>query len=174
MGFILLIPLYPKLPLQMINYTYVAIRVEDIYMILIGLVFLIQLLRRKVVIPIKWAIVFGLFWLAVAASFLWGNLVLHTIPYRQLGILHSLRRVEYMMIFFVAYTTIKSKKDFYRYMQIFFGVLAVVCIYGIGQKFLGWPAVQTMNPEYAKGYLLTLDAYARISSTFAGTKPHSQ
>lgn len=46
--------------------------------------------------------------------------------------------------------------------------MLIVCVYGFGQKFAGWPAVQTMNPEYAKGYILVLDAYARISSTFAG------
>ena len=167
-GFIFLIPLYPKLPLQMINYTYVAVRVEDIYLFLIGLVYVIQFLRGKVIVPKKWAILFILFWLAVTASFLWGHYVIKTIPYQQVGILHTLRRVEYMMIFFVAFTTIRSKKDFHRYMSIFFVVITLVCVYGIGQKFLGWPAVQTMNPEYAKGYLLTLDAYARISSTFAG------
>jgi len=47
-------------------------------------------------------------------------------------------------------------------------VLFLVSVYGIGQKFWGWPAIQTMNPHYSKGYLLTLDAASRVSSTFGG------
>ena len=167
-GFIFVIPLYPKLPLQMINYTYVAIRMEDIYIGIVGLVYLIQFLRGKVVVPWKLALLFGLFWLSVFASYLYGYYVGKTVIINQLGFLHSVRRVEYMMIFFVVYTTIKSRKDFEIYLQLILAVVGLVSIYGIGQKFLGWPAVQTMNPEYAKGYWLVLDAYARVSSTFAG------
>lgn len=167
-GFIFIIPLYPKLPFRMVNYTYVAIRLEDVYMGIVGVIFLIQFLRRKVVIPWKLAALFGLFWLSVFASYLYGYYVMKTVIINQLGFLHSIRRVEYMMIFFVAYTTIKTRKDFELYLQLILTVVGVVSIYGIGQKFWGWPAVQTMNPEYAKGYWLVLDAYARVSSTFAG------
>jgi hypothetical protein len=163
-----MIPLYPKLPLQMVDYTYIAIRVEDIYVGIMALVFLIQFLRKKVLINWKFALLFGLFWLSVFASYLYGYYVQKTVILSHLGFLHSARRVEYMLIFFVAYSTIRSKRDVMVYLNLIFSVLAVVCVYGIGQKFLGWPAVQTMNPEYAKGYILVLDATARISSTFAG------
>lgn len=167
-GYIFLIPLYPKLPLQMVNYTYIAIRVEDIYVGIVALIFLIQFLRRKVKINWKFAMLFGIFWFAVFASYLYGYYVQKTVILNHLGFLHAARRIEYMLIFFVAYTSIRSKKDVMVYLRLIFSVLAIVCVYGIGQKFLGWPAVQTMNPEYAKGYILVLDATARISSTFAG------
>ncbi len=167
-GFIFLIPLYPKLPLKIVNYTYVAIRLEDVYMGIVGVIFLIQFLRKKVIIPWKLAVLFGLFWLSVFVSYLYGYYVHKTVVINQLGFLHSIRRIEYMMIFFVVYTTIKTRRDFAMYLRLILVVLGIVCIYGIGQKFLGWPAVQTMNPEYAKGYWLVLDAYARVSSTFAG------
>lgn len=168
-GFIFIIPLYPKLPLQMINYTYVALRLEDLYVALVGLVFGIQFLRRKVTLPPKKFVwLFGIYWALVFASYLWGYSVQETIAVNHLGLLHSLRRVEYMLIFFVVFTTIKSKEDFFTYMKLVFSTLAIVSVYGIGQKFMGWPAVQTMNPEYAKGYILILDSWARISSTFAG------
>lgn len=167
-GFIFIIPLYPKLPLKMIEYTYVAFRLEDIYIALMGLVFGIQFLRRKVDVSKKFMILIGVYWIAVFASYVWGFYVQETIRVNNIGLLHALRRVEYMLVFFVAYTTIKSKKDFYLYLKLIIGVLAVTSIYGIGQKFLGWPAVQTMNPEYAKGYILVLDSWARVSSTFAG------
>ncbi len=61
-----------------------------------------------------------------------------------------------------------AAKTFIKYLVLVLFSLLLVNIYGIGQKFIGWPAVQTMNPEYAKGYLLYLSAEDRISSTFAG------
>ena len=167
-GYIFIIPLYPKLPLRMVNYTYVAIRVEDIYVAILGIVFLFQFFRKKVTINWKFASLFAIYWLAIFVSYLYGYYVQHTIAVGHLGLLHSLRRVEYMFIFFVVGTTIRSKKDFLLYLNLIFSVLAIACVYGIGQKFLGWPAVQTMNPEFAKGYILVLDSWARISSTFAG------
>ncbi|HRN70733.1 MAG TPA: O-antigen ligase family protein [Candidatus Woesebacteria bacterium] len=167
-GFIFIIPLYPKLPLQMINYTYVALRLEDIYIAFVGLVFGIQFLRKKVTLPKKFVWLIGIYWIIVFISYLWGYFVQGTIAVHHLGLLHSLRRVEYMLIFFVVFTTIKSKEDFFLYIKLIFSVLCIVSMYGIGQKFFGWPAVQTMNPEYAKGYILILDSWARISSTFAG------
>lgn len=167
-GYIFIIPLYPKLPVQMINYTYIAVRVEDFYVALLAAIFIIQLFRKKVSLQKKWVIPFALFWGAVFASFLWGYFVQKTIIFKHLGLLHSLRRVEYMSAFFVFLSTIRSKKDFLFYIRVVIFALFLVATYGIGQKFLGWPAVQTMNPEYAKGYILILDANARISSTFGG------
>ena len=69
-GFIFLIPLLPKLPVRMINYTYVALRIEDIYIFFVALIFIIQFLRRKVSIPKKFAVMFGVFWSIVFISFL--------------------------------------------------------------------------------------------------------
>lgn len=167
-GYIFLIPLYPKLPLQMVNYTYIAIRVEDFYVTATALIFLIQFLRKKVSLNWKLVLPFAIFWTAVFLSFIWGYFIQKTIIIKHLGLLNSLRRVEYMGMFFVFLSSIRSKKDFLFYLKLVFFVMFIVGVYGIGQKFLGWPAVQTMNPEYAKGYLLVLDATARISSTFGG------
>lgn len=167
-GYIFLIPLYPKLPLKMINYTYIAVRFEDLYVALLALIFIIQLLRKKITLQKKFIIPFLVFWGAVFLSFLWGYFVQKTIIFKHLGLLHSLRRVEYMSMFFIFASSIRTKKDFLFYLRVVIFVLFLVGVYGIGQKFIGWPAVQTMNPEYAKGYILILDANARISSTFGG------
>lgn len=167
-GFIFITPLYPKLPIRMINYTYIAIRLEDLYIVLLGIVFLIQLVRKKITLNKHFFILFILFWAACFLSFLWGAYIQKTVIYHHLGFLHALRRIEYMSVFFVGLSLIKSKRDFFFYLKIIFAVLFIVLVYGIGQKFLGWPAVQTMNPEYAKGYLLILTPEARVSSTFAG------
>ena len=167
-GYIFVIPLYPKLPVKMINYTYIAVRVEDFYVAALAAAFFIQLLRHKITLQKKFLIPFLIYWAAVFASFAWGFFVQKTILFKHLGLLHSLRRVEYMSMFFIFASSIRSKKDFLFYLRAVILALFIVGIYGIGQKFLGWPAVQTMNPEYAKGYILILDANARISSTFGG------
>jgi len=73
-----------------------------------------------------------------------------------------------MIVFFIASSIIRNKKDFFKFMNFFLISVFLVALYGLGQKYLGFPAVQTMNPEYAKGYILYLTPEARISATFAG------
>ncbi|PIY68932.1 hypothetical protein COY90_03295 [Candidatus Roizmanbacteria bacterium CG_4_10_14_0_8_um_filter_39_9] len=168
LGYIFVIPLYPKLPVSMVNYTYIAIRVEDFYVAALVGIFIVQLLRRKIKLQTRLLIPFVIFWVAVSISYLWGFYVQKTIIINHLGLLHALRRIEYMSAFFIFASSIQSKKNFLSYFRVVIAALLTVSLYGVGQKFLGWPAVQTMNPEYAKGYILILDANARISSTFGG------
>ena len=167
-GFIFFVPLWPKLPFKMVDYTYVAIRFDDIYLAILAFVFLVQLLRKKVFLNKKFLLPFGIFWIAVYASFIWNAYVIKNMQLPHLGLLHSLRRIEYMIMFFIASSVIKTKKDFWQILFYFFISVLIVILYGLGQKFLNFPAVQTMNPEYAKGYILYLTPEARISSTFGG------
>lgn len=167
-GYIFFIPLFPKLPFKMVDYTYIAIRFEDIYVGFVYFVFFIQLLRKRVTLDKTYLILFILFWLSVFISFFLGFFVQHTIVIKNVGFLNALRRVEYMSIFFVFMSSVKTRKDVVFYLRFILSTIAIVTIYGLGQKYLGWPAVQTMNPEYAKGYVLVLDSWARISSTFGG------
>ena len=167
-GFIFLIPLYPKFPLKLIDYTYIAIRFEDLYVAFLTLISVIQLLRKKIQLNKQFLVPILAFWAAVMLSFLWGAFVQKTVIYKHLGFLHSLRRIEYSVIFLIITSTIKTKKDFSLYLYCLILTVILVCLYGIGQKFLGFPAVQTMNPEFAKGYILYLTPEARISSTFSG------
>ncbi|MCX7955851.1 MAG: O-antigen ligase family protein [Patescibacteria group bacterium] len=167
-GFIFFAPLWPKIPIKIINYTYIALRADDIYLSILTSIFFIQLLRKKVVLEKRFFILFSIFWIFVFSSFLWNIYISKNIEYPHLGFLHSLRRIEYMIVFFIAYSLVKTKKDFFEIIKYFFIAVWLVVLYGIGQKFLNFPAVQTMNPEFAKGYLLYLTPEARISSTFAG------
>lgn len=167
-GYIFFIPLFPKIPFKMIDYTYIAIRFEDLFVAIIYLVFFIQLLRKKVTLNKSYFILFSLFWISVFISFYLGFFVQHTIVIKNVGFLNALRRIEYMSIFFVFAAVVKSRKDIVFYLRFILATILIVSIYGLGQKYLGWPAVQTMNPEYAKGYVLILDSWARISSTFGG------
>ncbi|MDO8497882.1 MAG: O-antigen ligase family protein [bacterium] len=174
MVYTFLMPLYPKFPLviggklMIVNYTYIAIRMEDLFMAILVAVFFMQLMRKKVVLNKKFLILFLIFWGAITASLLWGIFPQETVIYKHLGLLHTARRLEYMIIFFMVTSSIRTKNDFYFYLNMVFLALAAVICYGIGQKYFGLPAVQTMNPEFAKGHLLYLTEEARVSSTFAG------
>lgn len=166
-GFVAIIPLYPKFPLKFINYTYIAVRVEDLYVGILFLAFIIQLVRKKITLNTKFMWLFIAFWAAITVSFIIG-VYANTLPYHQVAFLNIARRFEYMFVFFVLTSTIRSKAEFFALLKFIVFIFFVVCVYGVGQKFLGWPAVQTMNPEYAKGYLLFLTPDARISSSFSG------
>ncbi|MCL4378424.1 MAG: hypothetical protein M1409_08635, partial [Actinobacteria bacterium] len=111
--FLFLIPLYPKFPLKFITYTYVAIRLEDLYIAFISLIFLIQLLRKRVTLNTKFLNLMLYFWVAIFLSFLYGVFIQKTLPYKQLAFLNTARRVEYALIFFIITSSIKSKKDFF-------------------------------------------------------------
>lgn len=167
-AFIFIIPLYPKLPLHGITYTYIAVRLEDLYIALVVIAFIIQLLRKKASFHPLFTKPIFLFWGAVFISLISGIYLMKTLPYHQLAFLHAARRVEYMIIFFIAINAVRTTKHF----KWLFGSLMVsfllVNLYAIGQRFLGFPAVSTMNPEFSKGYILFLTPEARISSTFGG------
>lgn len=166
--FIYLIPLYPKFPLQILPDTYIAVRLEDVFMVIYTAVFAIQLLRRKVELNKTFLALFILYWVSVFLSFYWGHFVQKTILFNYVGFLHAARRVEYMIPFFIVASVIRSKEDFIFYMRHVLITAIIVCLYGLGQKFIGLPAIQTMNKEFAKGTTLFLTPEARVSSTFAG------
>lgn len=166
--FVFLIPLYPKFPLTIVNYTYVAIRLEDLYVALIVIVFFIQILRRKVPFPTFFTKSILFFWLTVFLALLSGLYLTKTIEFPHLGFLHALRRVEYIIVFFIAASTVSKIEDFKLLLYSLLTSLFLVNIYGLGQRLLNWPAVSTMNPEFAKGKLLFLTPEARLTSTFAG------
>jgi hypothetical protein len=167
--FIFLIPLYPKFPLKMFNDTYIAIRLEDVFMALFCLAFAVQVVRRKVELRLWLLPLFVSYWAIGFVSFLYGAYVIpDNIIFPYEGFLHAARRIEYMIIFFIAASTVRSREDLYFYIKCVAGAAFLVFMYGLGQKFLGWPAVQTMNPVFATGLKLQLTAEARVSSTFAG------
>jgi len=169
-GFLLFfIPLYPKFPLLGVPDTYVSVRLEDLLVALIVGLFGLRWLRKKDFSLLKdplvqlLALYFGIGLLSVASAvFITKNIVPH------LALLHFLRRVEYISLLFVAYFSFKNLKQLKTYGWIL-GISSLgVVIYGLGQKFLGWPVVSTMNKEFSKGMILQLTWWARVNSTFAG------
>lgn len=167
--FIFFIPLYPKFPFMIVNFTYIAIRFDDFLTAFIVAVFVIQLLRGKVSFKhLKFKKEIAIFWGIVFLALLSGLFLTKTIDYANIGFLHAARRVQYMIMFFVAMSQIKSIRDFKYYMYTLLSVLVLILVYGVGQRLFEFPAVSTMNPEFAKGRLLTLTPEARLTSTFAG------
>ena len=165
------IPLYPKLPVVDVRNTWVYVRAEDFVVLFVLVGWVALLFRNRVTLKTPLTLPILLFWLAGGAATL--HSILLIVPsvyeiYPNVAYLSFLRRIEYMSLFFIAYSAAKDK----RYVTgvaatVVLTVLAVI-LYGIGQKYLGLPAYLTMNEEFAKGIALTLSQLGRVSSTFGG------
>ncbi len=165
------IPLYPKLPLFDVVQTWVYIRLDDFIVALIVLGFLIKIYRRRYIPETPLTIPILLYWSVGLVSVAWslafiGPKLLGYFP--QLVFLHYLRRIEYMIVFFLAAMTIRSLVHVKRYMLVFSMTVLAVSLYGLGQRYMRLPAFLTMNEEFAKGIPLILSPTSRIASTFAG------
>ncbi|MEA2056663.1 MAG: O-antigen ligase family protein [Patescibacteria group bacterium] len=173
-GFLIaFIPLYPKIPLMDALPGYIVrIRLEDIFVLLAMVIWLIQALRKK----IEWQSI--IFWLIalyalsgllsiVSAIFLLKSVPLETLHIGK-SVLHYFRYLEYFSLFVLAFSAVKSKKDVQTLVTIFAFTIIAVTVYGYGQKYLYWPVYSTMNREFSKGMRLYLTEHARVQSTFAG------
>lgn len=165
---LIFIPLYPKFPLAEVSGTFVAIRLEDLILALIYLIWGIWAIRHKLwqtVTKSERAII--LYWLVGFAAVFSGIFLTKTVT-PALGMLHALRRIEYMGMFFVAYSGLKNLKQLKFLVSTVLIVSAIVALFGLGQQFLNFPVISTNNSEFSKGLALTLGPGARINSTFAG------
>ena len=164
------IPLYPKLPLIDIWQTWVYIRWEDFFIAAVILIWLIQLFRKKATCrsPLAWPIL--VYWLVGGLSLVNAIFIAPRQPhfFPHLALFHYLRRIEYMILFLVVASSVKSLVTVKKYLWVVLITVILVCLYGFGQRFWGLPAFLTMNEEFAKGIPLHLPSTARITSTFAG------
>ncbi len=173
-GFLIaFIPLYPKLPLlEAIPGYIVRVRLEDVFVLLAALIWLVQVFRKK----ISWCNI--VLWLMVAyaisglLSVLSAVFLIKTVPLELIHVgktaLHFFRYMEYFTLFVITFSAIKSKKDVQTLLTIFTLTVVAVTIYGYGQKFYYWPVFSTMNREFSKGMRLYLTEHARVQSTFGG------
>lgn len=168
LSLMIFIPLYPKIPLVAIKGTYIAVRLEDVLVEVIFLVWLFvklpkisQIIRQRIFQSIL------LFWAIGFLSLISALIITYSIL-PHLGLLHLLRRVEYMMLFIVAATTISSLSQVKTILKAGVVVTVLVILYGFGQQWLNFPVISTTNREFSKGLVLFLSQGARINSTFAG------
>lgn len=165
---LIFIPLYPKFPLFGLSETFVSIRIEDLLVAAVVFIYLVGLVRnrfRKLKEPMARSIL--LYWF-VGFTAAFAGIFLTKSATLNLGILHALRRVEYMSLFLVAYDWLADSHQLRYYIRTIILVGVLVAVYGLGQQFLHFPVISTTNSEFAKGLALTLGPGARINSTFAG------
>ncbi|HXS14588.1 MAG TPA: hypothetical protein VN711_00485, partial [Candidatus Saccharimonadales bacterium] len=184
---ILFIPLYPKLPSVHIVRTWVYIRLEDFLIAALASVWFIQLIRRKVKLPLPVGIPLVVYWVSGLITLVYSLLIVgpHLAGFfPHIAALEYVRRIEYMILFFVAFTTVQSIKDLKNYVITLGVALVGILVYGFGQRYylnlwaafpnfftqhaFCFPSFQTGNEEFAKGIPLCLPSDARITSTFGG------
>ncbi len=169
------IPLFPKIPLLPevldIKNTWVYIRLEDVLVALLSAVFLIRTFRNKTVLSSPLSIPIVLYWIAGAITTVYALIVF--VPqldnfFPTLTILFYLRRIEYMILFFIALNGVRTMRFAKQAAIVFCLTVFLVDVYGILQKLQVVPAYLTMNEEFAKGIPILLGETNRIASTFAG------
>jgi hypothetical protein len=168
---LIVIPLYPKLPLIDIKNTWVYIRVEDFLVAFVGIVWLYHLIKGKVTLRTPLTLPILIFWLIGTVATIHAVLIIFPSianVFSNIALLSLLRRIEYISLFFIAFSAIKDKKHVPIIVGVLLITLLAVVAYGIGQRYLGFPAFLTMNEEYAKGTPVYLSQQSRVPSTFGG------
>ncbi len=170
---LVVVPLYPKLPIFDIIPGYIVrVRIEDFLILFTLIVFLIQVIRKKATLKTPLTKIIIAYAIIGFLSTLSGILITKTIPLTSVHLfksfLHYLRYLEYFSLFFVFYSAVKSIKDLKVLLYTATTSFLFVGIYGLGQKYLYWPVYSTMNREFSKGIRLYLTEHARVQSTFGG------
>ena len=168
---IFFIPLYPKLPLIDIRNTWVYIRIED-FIVLFSLFFwIVLLLLKKVTLKTPLTIPILIYWLVGAIGTIHGIVIIFpqvANVFPNVALLSYIRHIEYLSLFFVAFSAVGSKKYVLVAIWTMMATLIGVIFYGFGQRLFSFPAYLTMNEEYAKGIPIIISNQNRIPSTFAG------
>jgi hypothetical protein len=171
---VLFVPLYPKLPLLDVSFTWTYVRLEDFLVAIAYLAFFVIVLVRRPRLP-----EIPLFWWVVG---FWGVGLVSTlvaIPFLENGdgyvtykphlvVINYLRRIEYMGLFVVYAYVFRDWLKIKKFLICLIAALVLVVMYGFGQIFLGFCSFLTMNEEFAKGNCLPLQVGGRVSSTFGG------
>lgn len=171
LGLLAFIPLYPKLPLVDVRHTWVYVRIEDFVVLFVLFFWGILVARKKISFATPLTVPILLFWTIGALATIHGVLLIFpnlTDAYPNVAFLSMLRRIEYMSLFFVAYNAMKDKRLLPWVIVVLTMTVLGVALYGIGQKYMGFPAFLTMNEEFAKGIPIRLSQLSRVSSTFSG------
>ncbi|MCJ7805501.1 O-antigen ligase family protein [Patescibacteria group bacterium] len=167
---LLAVPLYPKFPLLRIPGTYVSIRLEDFLIFVIAVYIAVRVLPRAIEFMKRDVERAMLIYLAVGlVSLVSAIAITHSVVF-HIGILHWIRRIEYFVPFLAAGILFKKKdEELLSYFVKLLGIVVVITfIYGLGQRYFGWPIIITQNEEYAKGIALRWVPGSHINAGFAG------
>ena len=165
---LIFIPLYPKFPLFFLPGSTVAIRAEDFLIAITAIVLILHILSsaKKKLPPMSWQVIIYL--LIGLVSAISAILITKNVN-PPIVILHLLRRLEYLFVFYFVYYVGAGNWRNRRFLfeLVLFPALGVF-FYGLAQIYARAPVISTMNPEFAKGVALTLQPGVQLSSTFAG------
>lgn len=168
---LVIVVLFPKFPFIRIPGIYVSVRLEDFLLLALAIVTALKFIknfRRR--IKDKIFIAFVLFFGVGLVSLIAGAYLTQTVS-PAIGLLHLLRRVEYAVPLFAVLTLFsrdEARRNLDFYIKVLLIVVLVAFIYGLGQRYLSFPVVDTQNDEYSKGVALLWTPGAHINSTFAG------
>src|SRR3989338_9919350 len=107
------IPLYPKLPIIDIKNTWVYVRAEDFVVVFTLAIWMLLLIRRKVTLKTPLTLPMLLFWIVGGIATIHAMLLIFPTlanVFPNVALLSYLRRIEYMSLFFIAYSGIKDRK----------------------------------------------------------------
>ena len=136
---IVVIPLYPKIPLAEVIQGYIVrLRLEDLLVLFACFIYLVQLVRGKIKLPSNRVAKYIYLYIAIGLlSTLSAIFVVKTVPMIKVHVLkiffHLFRRIEYFSLFFIGYSAIRTKKDLILFVKIALLSLVGVVIYGMGQ-----------------------------------------
>lgn len=162
------IPMYLKFPVLFVSGTFVTVRMEDFVLLFVYLLLGVAIYRnKKNLFVINLGRVFIIFYLfglsSVLISFFgFGYLDL------KLGLLHWARRIEYMSLFFLGLVYPFSKTEIKRIIIMAVAVAGLISLFALGQRYLSFPAISTINSELSKGLVYQLTPFDRVNSTFSG------
>src|SRR3989344_5200244 len=165
------IPLYPKIPLVDVRNTWVYIRGEDVAVLLTLILWVILLVKKKITLKTPLTIPIMIFWIIGAIATIHGIILIFpgtANVFPNVAFLAYLRHIEYLSLFFIAYSGMRDKRFLGTTIIVLVITLLAIVAYGFGQKYSGFPAYLTMNEEFAKGLPIQLSQLSRVPSTFAG------
>ena len=128
------IPLYPKFPLLDLPNTWVYIRVEDFIVAAAVIVWALQVIRKKATIRTPLTIPILIFWGIGGISLLYAILfIFPTVAnvFSNVALFHFLRKIEYLSVFFIAYSSIRNKTYFRYVVAVLSITLLAVVVYGL-------------------------------------------
>ncbi len=131
-----LIPLLPKLPLQTVPGTFVAIRLEDFIIAFILLFWGIYLIVTKQLKSffgdrLNQALILFFF---IGALSTFSAIYLTQTAQPHLAVLHYLRRVELLLLLPLAVSVIRSQKQIKKILIVLSAVILIVNLYALGQQ----------------------------------------
>ena len=160
------IPLYPKLPFVNVRNTWVYVRIEDFLVLTVLIFWFIRLVKRKVTLKTPLTMPILTFWIIGGVATIHG--IIFIFPslanvFPNVAFFTYLRHLEYMSLFFVAYSGVNNKRLLPYVIAALMVTFFAVVLYGLGQRYAGLPAFLTMNEEFAKGIPIQLSALGRVS-----------